>query len=266
MVINDPPSMAGMKDYLREFFTGMLDKLDRNSHKDTPNKSDIPTIMGLLRAELEEFEEQFLLDKNDENTLIELFDAANFAFLAFVALRKEGVKTSRDRVVDEFLSVDPALGKVYCKKTRAGSQYKVGQEIKGARRSGYVELKIQSALNHGKGLTIPRSHLVWRAATGNWPQGVLDHINRIKDDDRIENLRDVGFRENSLNHGRNRKYPKNFTAYMTSCREHLPHYGKFVYQRHHNGVNVRVAYYDTPEEASIQGEKDWLNKIKEMDE
>lgn len=87
-----PDSLAEYTDTLADFLEGMIRKLDVNSHKKTPTTKDIPEIIENLREEVIEFEEQLALDKFDENTLIELMDAANFAFLAYVALRLQGVK------------------------------------------------------------------------------------------------------------------------------------------------------------------------------
>ena len=36
---------------------------------------------------------------------------------------------------------------------------------------------------------------------GKWPENEIDHINGIKDDNRINNLRDVTNRQNALNVG-----------------------------------------------------------------
>ena len=45
-----------------------------------------------------------------------------------------------------------------------------------------------------------RSRIVFRMFKGFWPNEI-DHINRIKDDDRIENLRDVSHLVNMQNRG-----------------------------------------------------------------
>jgi hypothetical protein len=70
----------------------MIAKLDKNSWKQTPTVNSLPEIMDLLREEIFEFENQMADDKFNENSLIELMDQANFSFLAYVALRLQGVQ------------------------------------------------------------------------------------------------------------------------------------------------------------------------------
>jgi len=92
MFLEMPESLAPWNSLLVDFFQGMMMKLDKNSHKETPTKETLPKIMDLLREEIKEFEEQLYKDRFNENSLIELMDQANFSFLAYVALRREGVK------------------------------------------------------------------------------------------------------------------------------------------------------------------------------
>jgi hypothetical protein len=91
-MLHVPPSLEKYSEHLGWFFDIMIHKLDINSHKSTPTIKSIPEIIENLREEVIEFEEQLARDKFDENTLIELADAANFAFLAYVALRFQGVE------------------------------------------------------------------------------------------------------------------------------------------------------------------------------
>ena len=57
---------------------------------------------------------------------------------------------------------------------------------------GYVKIQINK-----KDYTAHR--LAWFYIYGEWPKQVIDHINRIKFDNRIENLRDVSVLENNKN-------------------------------------------------------------------
>jgi len=87
-----PPEIEKYTEYLGAFLDGMLVKLVKNAHKDTPTMKSIPEIIENLREEVIEFEEQLALDKFDENTLVELFDTANFALRGYVALRLQEVE------------------------------------------------------------------------------------------------------------------------------------------------------------------------------
>ena len=92
ILVQIPDSLRDWHPLLLDFFKGMIRKLDKNSHKKTPTKESLETIMTLLVDEIIEFEQQVFTNRFDENSLIELMDQANFAFLAYVALRSEGVK------------------------------------------------------------------------------------------------------------------------------------------------------------------------------
>lgn len=48
----------------------------------------------------------------------------------------------------------------------------------------------------------PAHRLIWKIHTGRDPVGLIDHINGVRYDNRIENLRDVPIHVNNLNrHG-----------------------------------------------------------------
>lgn len=66
--------------------------------------------------------------------------------------------------------------------TRAGTKHKNGYR--------YIQLY---------GNSYPEHRLIWFIKTGNFPSGVIDHINHKRDDNRWSNLRDVSFSENMRN-------------------------------------------------------------------
>lgn len=264
IAVGVPPSLQKYRGHLRMFLEGMVRKLDLNSHKDTPTRPSVETLLSLMIGEKEELEEQLKNDKWDPNSLTETYDISNYAFLIFMALRNEGTLSDTEQFIIEHLDIRPKIGKVFCKKTRAGSKYRIGDEIKGGNHNGYVYIKMQGSRHRtgARKVSVARSHLIWWKATGKWPTGVVDHKNHKRNDDRIVNLRDLSFSDNNLNKKKNNKYPPFVTRYMPTGRQHLSHYGKYVYARSFRGILVRAAYYDTPRQAAIIGAEEW-KKITE---
>jgi hypothetical protein len=97
ITVQVPDSINNWTPLLATFFTGMIAKLDKNAHKDTPTKESLPGIMDLLLEEISEFEEQIRADRFNDNSYVELMDQANFAFLAYVALRMEHERATSER-------------------------------------------------------------------------------------------------------------------------------------------------------------------------
>ena len=49
------------------------------------------------------------------------------------------------------------------------------------------------------GVRFKEHRVIWAIHNDVWPEYEIDHINNIRDDNRIENLRDVPHRQNQLN-------------------------------------------------------------------
>lgn len=82
-------------------------------------------------------------------------------------------------------------GKVY--RTKWHSRYKIGDEV------GYKNKTTGYRFVEIKGKGIPLHRVIWYMLKGVWPQGQIDHINGVRDDNRIENLRDVSQQVNQMN-------------------------------------------------------------------
>ena len=79
--------------------------------------------------------------------------------------------------------------------------------------------------------------LAWLYVHGEWPEGEIDHINRNKHDNRIENLRLVTSAENKWNVG---------GAVGVSFYKRT---GKWTAQMRTNGKWKRLGYFDSREAA-----------------
>jgi len=86
--------------------------------------------------------------------------------------------------------------------------------------------------------------LVWLHQNGKWPDGVIDHINRIPCDNRIENLRDVS----QLLNGQNRGVPKhNRSGHrgVSFIKARNKWYASITF----NGATINLGLHETLEKA-----------------
>lgn len=92
IVLNVPASLDHYSGHLISFFQAMLFKLDLNSHKDRPERPDVPVLAMRMMGEVGELATQLDVDQLDPNALMEAADSANFAFLISVALADGGTE------------------------------------------------------------------------------------------------------------------------------------------------------------------------------
>lgn len=90
----------------------------------------------------------------------------------------------------EYLHYDPMTG-IFTRKVSAGN-CKAGDQVGCISKQGYMK-----ALVLKKYVKLHR--LAWFYVYGVWPSKQLDHINQVKTDNRIANLREVSTSENCTN-------------------------------------------------------------------
>lgn len=102
---------------------------------------------------------------------------------------------------------------------------------------GYIDIKLRI---NGVGVCFGVHRVVWAMHYGHWPELHLDHINRQRSDNRIENLREVTPAENSQNSSWKRVHP-----YVGPTR-----WGGFQAQVRIADTNIHVGVFDTEAEAN----------------
>ncbi|MCK5127694.1 MAG: HNH endonuclease [candidate division Zixibacteria bacterium] len=85
----------------------------------------------------------------------------------------------------------------FIRKTVQSYNCKIGDRVGNKINKGYVMVAVDNK-------RYPEHRLVWLYFNGKLPYGQIDHINHIRDDNRIENLRDVPYIENHKNKSMNK--------------------------------------------------------------
>ena len=132
-------------------------------------------------------------------------------------------------------------GKFYLRKHYKGKETKEEKwsEISFKHRLGYLRCEIY---NNNTKTTFTQHRLIYKVYNPEWDilnssqNNSIDHINGIRDDNRIENLRLVNHQQNHFNATKAKGYSKR------------PN-GKYLAQISVNKINIYLGLYDTEEEA-----------------
>jgi hypothetical protein len=140
-----------------------------------------------------------------------------------------------DRLV-EVLNYEPETGKFFWKVSVKGR--KIGEQAGRVMQKGYRQLCVdyKQYLEH---------RLAWFYVYKQWPKYQIDHINEIKTDNRICNLRDVGQTTNLLNQSNPQK--NNNSGFRGVC--FFKGNGKYRAQLMISGKQHHLGYFDTAENA-----------------
>lgn len=104
-------------------------------------------------------------------------------------------------------------------------------------RDGYINIRVDSI--------IYRAHrLAWFYITGSWPQNDIDHINGVRNDNRLCNLRPATRSQNLANM---RLTAKNTSGFKGAS--FFPRLGCWKSRIRHKGKQITIGYFATPEEA-----------------
>lgn len=136
----------------------------------------------------------------------------------------------------QFVSYEPESGLLYWAQTcKQLSKIKPGALLGWINGEGYVEFGFQGRKLRGH-------RAAWALYYGYWPDGVIDHIDGNKINNRISNLRVTDRTGNS----QNSLAPKGPLRLIGVCRERN---GRFGARIRANGKQIRIGSFGTAEEA-----------------
>jgi hypothetical protein len=139
---------------------------------------------------------------------------------------KKKVKDITVERLHEVLIRDDATGHLYIKSTAPNNRKAAGDRVGWINVEGYSTVKVD-------GVHLLAHRVVWAMHYGEWPVGSLDHVNGIKSDNRIENLRIATHSQNRANTLASRTSShgtKGITLLPTGkWQAQIQHNGKFRY-------------------------------------
>lgn len=144
----------------------------------------------------------------------------------------------------EILEYQPDTGLFFWKKN--GKGIKKNRKAGHLSKEGYVDIRI-------KNYSCPAHRIAWFMMTGSWPDNFIDHINRIRSDNRFINLRQATKSENA----QNTKIPSNNTSGYKGVVWHKPN-KNWVAQININKKHIHLGSFKNLQDAvnaRIEAEK-----------
>jgi hypothetical protein len=147
----------------------------------------------------------------------------------------------------ELFHYDPYTGIFYRKKLTSNF-VKINSKVGTKNCYGYIQMYVDRKLY--------RAHrLAWLYMMGVMPKNDIDHINRIRDDNRFLNLREANKKENAYNTKVNSTNTTGFKGVSKANKD-----GKYPANIRINGKVTFLGLFSNPLDASIA----YKNKAKEI--
>jgi len=149
------------------------------------------------------------------------------------------MNTDIEKEIARCLKYNPKTGILTWKVNRRGGANS-GDEAGSVNSMGYIQIKVW-------GRYFAAHRIAWFLHYGEWPRQSIDHIDRIKTDNRICNLRDVSHFENHLNRSDNtsgvvggvwHKGAKKWQAQIMANKKHI-YLG--IYENLESAIKIRKA-------------------------
>lgn len=126
---------------------------------------------------------------------------------------------------------------IFTRKVRTSNRVKVGDTTGSLDGNGYLLISILSRKHQAH-------RLAWLYVYGNWPEDQIDHINRIRADNRICNLRGVTHKQNGQNASKRSDNKSGHTGVswykcVSKWRAHI----------RHNQKDIHLGYFTDLEDA-----------------
>lgn len=136
----------------------------------------------------------------------------------------------------QLLDYDPATG-IFTRRIKT-SNHCNPHGVAGSKDTlGYLRLSLD-------GCVVLAHRAAWFYVHGVWPRDIIDHINGVKDDNRLSNLREATRQQNGFNRGKNSNNKSGFKGVRQRESGRWEAYITVKRKR------ITIGLYDRPQEAS----------------
>lgn len=126
---------------------------------------------------------------------------------------------------------------IFTRKVSTSNSVKAGDAAGCPGGDGYLQIAVLSRKYQAH-------RLAWLHTNGAWPKGQIDHINRIRTDNRIANLREVTNKQNQQNASKRSDNTSGHTGVSWNKR-----ISKWRAQIEHNQKRIHLGYFTDIEDA-----------------
>ena len=134
------------------------------------------------------------------------------------------------------LDYNPDTG-IFTRKVSTANSVKVGDVAGCSNGGGYLNIMVCSRKYQAH-------RLAWLHTHGVWPKDQIDHINRIRTDNRIANLREVSHKQNQQNKSKRHDNTSGHPGVYWNKQN-----SKWQAKIAHNYKDIHLGYFATLEEA-----------------
>ena len=137
----------------------------------------------------------------------------------------------------DMLAYDAETGRITWQNVQRQSRVQVGDEAGGFDKEGYRRIQIA-------GCKLQAHRIAWLLHYGEWPAGMIDHVNGDPSDNRIGNLR---IATNRQNQGNRRVQANNTTGFKGVSRD--KRHNTYRARIRVNGLSTNLGSFPTAEVA-----------------
>jgi len=183
----------------------------------------------------------------------ELMDGANYIEVLIQSKQEKSISSVEKlySYLRQYIDYNPLTG-LFIWVDKPNKKVKLGSIVGTLHQTGYIRIKLQ-------GKVYPAHRLAWFYTYGSFPENFIDHINGIRTDNRLSNLRKATQKENQYNAPLRVDNTSGIKGVSFSKKK-----GKWQANINFDGTPYHLGYFESIEEAKEKIETTRIRLHKEF--